>query len=411
MPYHIYLSTDPFDDVIAIAIDDFGCHTTMGLVVRQCSSRNRPQLVDILPSQPASRIKRWRSTIKNSYVIQIDEFSIQTVEDIPKAIKECRTKKLQPITIEFAIDIKPSGIHPTEGIPMLFSDQLNTIAQYVKEIQSEHLLSTTTNNYDTKVLAIPIREANNPTHEDILYDTILQDQQPVIRHLFDPSTISNDNEQTATEDNPHIPIPPRIESGQKYTAKEVPNSPDYAEWKTSQYQQLNMYDEQGMFGSPQKRHKWMNVWYLLWTFVQKPPPNNRKKARCVVNGSKRGRQNARVGHTFANSVSQESERLFWALAAKLGLIVIGADVSNAFAEAPMPDSDVYIQPDEIFRAWWINHKQRTPIPPGWVLKINFAFQGHPEAPRLWERHIDKILQHEIKLKPTRHAPCLYSGHV
>jgi hypothetical protein len=98
-------------------------------------------------------------------------------------------------------------------------------------------------------------------------------------------------------------------------------------------------------------------------------------------------------------------------AAKLGLIVIGTDISKAFAEAPMQDSDVYIQPDETFRHWWINHKKRPPIPPGWVLKINYAFQGHPEAPRLWEHHINKILQNEINLKPTRHAPCLYSGTV
>ena len=35
-------------------------------------------------------------------------------------------------------------------------------------------------------------------------------------------------------------------------------------------------------------------------------------------------------------------------------------------------------------------------------------QGHPESPRLWEKHADKILQ-EIGLTPTVHEPCLYSG--
>jgi hypothetical protein len=34
-------------------------------------------------------------------------------------------------------------------------------------------------------------------------------------------------------------------------------------------------------------------------------------------------------------------------------------------------------------------------------------QGHPESPRLWEKHTDKIL-HEIGLTPTVHEPCLYS---
>jgi hypothetical protein len=63
MPYNIYLSTDPFDDVIPITVTDFGTHATMGMVLEWCSARNHPKLINILPSNPASRIKRWRSTI------------------------------------------------------------------------------------------------------------------------------------------------------------------------------------------------------------------------------------------------------------------------------------------------------------------------------------------------------------
>jgi hypothetical protein len=37
-------------------------------------------------------------------------------------------------------------------------------------------------------------------------------------------------------------------------------------------------------------------------------------------------------------------------------------------------------------------------------------QGHPESPRLWEKHADAILQ-GLGLKPTVHEPCLYSGVV
>jgi hypothetical protein len=37
-------------------------------------------------------------------------------------------------------------------------------------------------------------------------------------------------------------------------------------------------------------------------------------------------------------------------------------------------------------------------------------QGHPESPRLWEKHADAILQ-EIGLTPTVHEPCLYSGTI
>ena len=37
-------------------------------------------------------------------------------------------------------------------------------------------------------------------------------------------------------------------------------------------------------------------------------------------------------------------------------------------------------------------------------------QGHPESPRLWEKHCDRILK-KIGLVPTTHEPCLYSGYI
>eukprot|EP00590_Aulacoseira_subarctica_P009283 CAMPEP_0172419932 /NCGR_PEP_ID=MMETSP1064-20121228/6327_1 /TAXON_ID=202472 /ORGANISM="Aulacoseira subarctica , Strain CCAP 1002/5" /LENGTH=1080 /DNA_ID=CAMNT_0013159633 /DNA_START=39 /DNA_END=3281 /DNA_ORIENTATION=+ len=439
MPYNIYLSTDPFDDVIPIAIDDFGSHATMGMVLQLCPVRNRPQLVNILPSNPASRIKRWRSNLRNAYITQIEEHSIETIDDVIQAIQQCRTNHLATITIEFAVDIKPSGIHPTEGIPIIFSDQLNVIAKYVRETHDEaagvsteetplsdipqepqreadtlhaatdttSALSMETNNGDAEATQ-PMDNATVNASLDKMFEYV----PPIIRHLFD---INYDDPVTLNPADPDadisISVPEAQTSGQKFTPKQIRESPDYHLWRQSQFQQLDMYDDQGMFGLPERRQRHMNVWKLLWTYLQKPPPDNRLKARCVVNGSKHARKAAQVGHTFANSLGQDSERLFWALAAKLGMLVIGADVSNAFAEAPTADEHLYIQPDDIFRDWWENHKKRPPIPPGWVLRIKYAFQGHPEAPRLWERHIDNILQTQIKLKPTHHEPCLYSGEV
>ena len=44
------------------------------------------------------------------------------------------------------------------------------------------------------------------------------------------------------------------------------------------------------------------------------------------------------------------------------------------------------------------------------MRVCKAIQGHPESPRLWEKHIDRILK-EAGFKPTRHEPCLYSATV
>jgi hypothetical protein len=88
------------------------------------------------------------------------------------------------------------------------------------------------------------------------------------------------------------------------------------------------------------------------------------------------------------------------------LLVFGA--SNAFAEAPAPKQPFHIRPDKAFHDWWVNHHNKDPIPPGYIVPVLKAMQGHPESPRLLEKHADKILR-ELGLIPTVHEPCLYSG--
>ena len=105
-----------------------------------------------------------------------------------------------------------------------------------------------------------------------------------------------------------------------------------------------------------------------------------------------------------------SSWLFYAVSAAENLLIFGVDVSNAFAEAPPPKQGFYIHPDRAFRDWWVNHKRRPPIQEGGVILILSAMQGHPESPRLWEKHADAIIR-ECGLVPTVNEPCLYSGMV
>jgi hypothetical protein len=57
------------------------------------------------------------------------------------------------------------------------------------------------------------------------------------------------------------------------------------------------------------------------------------------------------------------------------LIIHGADVLNAFAEAPAPKQGFFIRPDKAFHDWWVNHKHREPIAPGAVIPVLSAMQG------------------------------------
>jgi hypothetical protein len=237
--------------------------------------------------------------------------------------------------------------------------------------------------------------------QDTIHHTIqrhfMEAQPPVLQQLLDKNYPLSESESQPLQ----TPSP----EGTWYTYSQIKDDP---KWRQACYQQLDQYEDQDMFDKPQPKPADANAWPLIWTCIQKP---DRKKARCVVDASKRWRRTMKLGQTFANSLATDSERLFWAIAVKRGLLVVGADVSNTFAEAPAPGNTFYIIPDHIFHEWWTKHKQHQPIPKGWVLRVKYALQGHPESPRLWERHIKGILMTKIGYKPMHHEPCLYQATI
>ncbi len=174
-----------------------------------------------------------------------------------------------------------------------------------------------------------------------------------------------------------------------------------------EYLQLNQYNAQGMFGDPVASKEDDAIFHLVWTYAIKAVDRH-KNARCVCDGSRCSGMVHILVETYTNCINQTSACLFYAIAAAKNLLVFGANVSNAFAEAPPPKQGFFIRPDCAFHKWWVNHKKLPPIPPGHVIPVLSAMQGDSESPRLWEKHADKIL-HEICLAPTVHEPCLYSG--
>ncbi len=198
-----------------------------------------------------------------------------------------------------------------------------------------------------------------------------------------------------------------VSKAMKLTRSKLLQQQDWSDWQDSEYLQLNQYEDQGMFGKPVVVTKDDAVFHLVWTYSIKAV-DGRKKACCVCNGSTRYGQVQILAETYANCVNQTSIQMFYAIAATKNLLIYGADVSNALAEAPPPKQGFFIHPDHAFNEWWTQHKNRPPIPPGHIIPILSAMQGHPESPRLWEKHTDEIL-HKIGLIPTVHEPCLYSG--
>mmetsp|Transcript_12630 Transcript_12630/g.36754 ORF Transcript_12630/g.36754 Transcript_12630/m.36754 type:complete len:1246 (+) Transcript_12630:2039-5776(+) len=196
---------------------------------------------------------------------------------------------------------------------------------------------------------------------------------------------------------------------EKLTRRVLLRRDDWPEWQQAEFKQLDQYESQGMFGVPCAPPSDAAVFHWVWVYVIKIHEGHRKKARAVCDGSTRGGNAKIFGHTYAATPELTDMRLFIALSTLRGFIVFGADVSNAFAEAPASKQQYFMHVDQPFRDWW-SHKGRTPIPHGYVVPVLKNLQGHPEAPRQWSNHCDRILK-SLGFTSTTHAPCIYRGEV
>jgi hypothetical protein len=360
----IYMSPDPyhdsFDELLDLRRCDLDRHPTAGLSLIE--QNGRIILAKIQPGTPAAKIPRWRTRIRGAWLIKIGSHIIHSLADARTAFSTLHASGLTHVSLLFAHpeirpDISRRGL-PIVSSPPPFTqqvhDQLNNRWEFSTVL--EHL-------------------RRHPSYQIVDNGGVLNTVTRVM----------------------------------KLTRGKLLKQPDWDEWRASEYLQLDQYDAQGMFGNPVEVDSDAAVFRTVWTYAIKAL-DGRYKARCTCDGSPRSGQARILDETYANCVDQTGARIFYSVAAAENLLILGADVSNAFAEAPPPKQGFYIIPDKAFLDWWINHKKRSPIPHGFVIPILSAMQGHPESPRLWEKHADAILR-EIGLKPTHHEPCLYTGNI
>ena len=311
------------------------------------------------PSTPGAKVDRWRVNLRGAWLIKVGSAVVSTISDVHEAFKVLYEGDAPSVTLLFSHpelrrDISNKGLPIISAAPFSQQthDQLNR-------------------RWDFTSVAEHLRQA--PSYDVVGSGDVLNYVTRVM----------------------------------KLTRGKLLRQDDWSEWQTSEFLQLDQYDSQGMFGSPEAVESNEAVFNLVWSYGIKAL-DARKKARCTCDGSPRSGQVRILDETYANCVDQTSARLFYGIAAAENLLVFGSDVSNAFAEAPPPKQGFYIRPDKAFHEWWTLHKKRPPIPHGHMIPILSAMQGHPESPRLWEKHADAILR-ELGLTPTIHEPCLYSG--
>jgi hypothetical protein len=358
----IYLSPDPYHESFEEEVDlrrfDLNKHRT----ARLCLAHHDGRLLlgGIAKGTPCAKITRWRTRIKGAWLIKVGPYTVTTITEAQDAFTALSLAGSTHVTLLFSHPIVRQDISH-DGLPIISS------TPFTQDVHAQ-----LNNRWDFTTVAEHLRS-------------------PTTHHLIKDGDVLN-----------------CVTNAMKLTRGKLMQHTDWSDWQDSEYLQLDQYNSQGMFGDPVLTSAGDAIFHLIWTYNIKAV-DGRKKARCVCDGSTRSGKVLVLAETYANCVEQTSSRLFYAVAATENLLIFGADVSNAFAEAPPPKQPFFIRPDRAFHDWWINqHLHRDPIPDKHMIPVLSAMQGHPESPRLWEKHADKILR-EIGLTPTVHKPCLYSG--
>ncbi|KAL7545863.1 hypothetical protein ACHAWF_009219 [Thalassiosira exigua] len=359
----VYMSPSPYSDGFEEVIDlrkfDLSKHRAAGLsfVVQ----RKRILVASMSPGTPGAKIPRWRSRIRGAWLRKVNGTAVSTIKEAHATFAAVVASDAISAVLTFSHPEIRHGLSRT-GLPVLSREEFSqlTADQFNNhwELPEESDLVTRRARYD-------VVESGN-----------------VLNY---------------------------VTCAMRLTRGRLQRQDDWEDWQNSEYLQLDQYDKQGMFGDPVAVESKEAVFHLVWSYAIKAA-DGRKKAHMTCDGSPRSGQVRVLDHTYANCVDQTSSRLFYAISATENLLIYGSDVSNAFGEAAPPKQGFFIRPDKAFRNWWVNHKGRAPIPPGHVIPVLTAMQGHPEAPRLWEKHADAILR-EVGLTPTKHEPCLYSGKI
>ncbi len=149
------------------------------------------------------------------------------MDDLTNAIMNAQQQGIINATREFATD-KSYGIHPHQGIPQLYFDQLNIIGQHLQAIKHD------------------------------------QNAKATIRTLYPNGSTTN---PTTSHSQPLPESEPN--AAQKFPLQQLCKRDDWPEWQKSRYKMLDKYREQGMFGQPMALPTGANALHMLWTYLLK----------------------------------------------------------------------------------------------------------------------------------------------
>lgn len=384
MPYQLELSPSPFDNQTSRTVSVWGNHPTLGFDLEDCSKFGTCKLKQCALSTPCARIPRWRSELRGAYLTSVNGIPVTSVSDVEAAVAKARNYSEETMKFGFAT-IDKQAMHSQHGIPQLYHDQLNVVGQHLWHLRHDPQF-------------VPDVEDYLPLLEVLRKDPTLITKEEQV-DLFEKLRLTPEDQR----DFQSLFRLCSLKKQRKLTRKFLMESSEWNEWEECEFKQLDDYEAQDTFEEPTHPPSGANLLSLLWVYLVKD--DGRKKARCVCNGAKNRRGTVTLAETYASALEQNAARVFWAVTAMKNWTAIGADATNAFAEAGAPVAPLYVYCDDQFRNWYKKRKNKE-LKKGMVMKVKKALQGHPESPRLWMELIDRIIR-ELGLQPCTHEPNLF----
>jgi hypothetical protein len=286
----IYMSPDSyhdsFDELLNIRHLDISQHATASLSLLE--HNGKVLLASMAPGTPSAKMLWWRTRIRGAWLIKIGSHFIHLINDARLAIVTIHASSTTHIPLLFAHP-KTCPIISRHGLPIILS------APFTQQVHDQ-----LNNRWKFSTVADHLR--CNPSYQ-----------------LVDDGGVHN-----------------AVTFVMKLTRSKLMKQPDWNEWLASEYMQLDQYEAQGMFGDPTKVDSEAAVFHTVWTYAIKAL-DGWYKACCTCDGSPRSGQARVLEETYANYVNQTGARIFYSIAAVESVLIFGADVSNAFAEAPPPN--------------------------------------------------------------------------
>jgi Reverse transcriptase (RNA-dependent DNA polymerase) len=348
-------------------------HPTGGIILAHDETRDRAYISRLVPKSSAAKAKL--SKYVGAYLLRANGCSVQHIDDVQRVFTNIAHEKgtsimlvLDPEPLEFAQ-------RRESGEMRLSSEQLAAI-------------------HSLRVSALRDAPAPDGAVDDFLafYDT---ECEKSFAHSLSAASTGTDEERKL----------PRL------TRARLKRLSTWDLWQRGdkgEFAQLDAMAKQGMYGPPTDLPKGAVLLRQHWTYIFKS--DGTRKARNCCDGSARAAPALHgAAKTYASCIEQPCMRLFFGLCAINGMIIYGADATNAFANSPPPSIPTYVSIDDAYWEWYLE-RFNVRLDRSKVLPVMHALQGHPESGYLWEQLIDGILR-ELGLRNTTHERNLYYGTV